>query len=96
MTERSREKRLQALTAEAGHALRRRAQRLTSPPVLAVTPDSGSRRGTSPGSSTSAVEATSGVAGVKTPREERSVRALAKEIKRLLTEDRRRGLGIGG
>ena len=28
--------------------------------------------------------------------DERRVRALAKEIKRLITEDRRRGLGVGG
>ncbi len=28
--------------------------------------------------------------------DERTVRALAKEIKRLLAEDRRRGLGVGG
>ena len=28
--------------------------------------------------------------------DERTIRALAKEIKRLLTEDRRRGLGVGG
>lgn len=28
--------------------------------------------------------------------DERSVRALAKEIKRLITEDRRWGLGVGG
>ncbi len=28
--------------------------------------------------------------------DERTIRALAKEIKRLLAEDRRRGLGVGG
>ena len=28
--------------------------------------------------------------------DERAIRALAKEIKRLLAEDRRRGLGVGG
>lgn len=28
--------------------------------------------------------------------DERRMRALAKEIKRLITEDRRRGLGVGG
>ena len=28
--------------------------------------------------------------------DERRIRALAKEIKRLLSEDRRRGLGVGG
>ena len=28
--------------------------------------------------------------------DERTIRALAKQIKRLITEDRRRGLGVGG
>ena len=40
--------------------------------------------------------AAAGATEVEAPREERTVRALAKEIKRLLTEDRRRGLGVGG
>ena len=107
MTEHSRSERLQSLTAEANEALRDRAKRLASLPVLAPGSESGSRRVRSPEPSASlgAVssrrglitgEATAGVADVKTAREERSVRALAKEIKRLLTEDRRRGLGVGG
>ena len=30
----------------------------------------------------------------RTPRDERPLRALAKEMKRLITEDKRRGLGV--
>ena len=107
MAEHSRGERLQSLTTEAGQALRARARRLALLPILAPSPGFGSRRGTSPESITSLGpasarirripgKATGGVAEIEAPREERSVRALAKEIKRLLTEDRRRGLGVGG
>ncbi len=107
MTEHSRGERLQSLTTEAGRALRARAKRLASLPILVPSPGFGPRRGTSPGSSTLfdpasrrrrliPGEVMAGVAEAEAPREERSVRALAREIKRLLTEDRRRGLGVGG
>ena len=107
MTEHPRRERLQSLTAEAGRALRARAKRLTSLPIPAPSSDSPSRRGASRESSAllgpasarrrrTAREAMSGLQEIEAPREERSVRALAKEIKRLLTEDRRRGLGVGG
>ena len=107
MTEHPRRERLQSLTAEAGRALRAHAKRLASLPIPAPSPDSPSRRGASPESPTSpgpasarrrriAGRAMAGVSEIEAPREERSVRALAKEIKRLLTEDRRRGLGLGG
>ena len=106
MAEHPHSERLQSITAEAGQALRARAKRLTSPPILARPPAPGSRR-TSPESSTLPGpigarrrpmfgEAMAGARGIEAPREERSVRALAKEFKRLLTEDRRRGLGVGG
>ncbi len=107
MTEHPRRERLQSLTTEARQVLRARAKHLASLPTLVPSPDFGSRRSTSPESSISPDhasarrrlipgEAMAGVAETETPREERSVRALAKEIKRLLTEDRRRGLGVGG
>lgn len=107
MTENPLGERLQSLTAEAGRALRARAKGFTSLRIPASSPDSPSRRGasrespTSPGPASArrrrtTVEAMAGVSEMETPREERSVRALAKEIKRLLTEDRRRGLGVGG
>ena len=107
MNEHPREQHLQSLRGEAGRALRARAMRLASLPILAASRDTGSRRETSPAPSTSPGAATTrkgpmgagavaGAAEVEAPREERTVRALAKEIKRLLTEDRRRGLGVGG
>ena len=107
MTEHPRREHLQSLTTEAGQVLRAREKRLASLPILVPSPDFGPRRGKSPESFTSPGpastrrrripgEAIAGVAETETPREERSVRALAKEIKRLLTEDRRRGLGVGG
>ena len=107
MNEHPRGERLQSLTAEAGRALRARAKRLTSLPIPAPSSDSPSRRGAPRESSALlgpastrrrriAGEPVAGVSETEAPREERSVRALAKEIKRLLTEDRRRGLGVGG
>ena len=107
MNEHPRGQHLQSLKAEAGQALRARAMRLASLPNLAPSRDTGSRRETSPAPSSSpgaatarrrpiGADAAAGAAEVEAPREERTVRALAKEIKRLLTEDRRRGLGVGG
>ncbi|MCH7652549.1 MAG: hypothetical protein IIB14_02605 [Chloroflexi bacterium] len=107
MIEYPRRERLQSLTAEAGQALRARAKRLMALPIPAPSSDSPSRRGAPQESSALlgpastrrrriAREAMPGLRDVEAPREERSVRALAKEIKRLLTEDRRRGLGVGG
>lgn len=107
MTENPLGERLQSLTAEAGRALRARAKAFTSLRIPVSSPNSPSRRGasrespTSPGPASARRrrtirEAMADVSGMETPREERSVRALAKEIKRLLTEDRRRGLGVGG
>lgn len=107
MTDNPRTDPLQSLTKEAGRVLRARARRLASLPTLALSQDPGSRKGISPAAPFSPGTAsgrrrhvpggaTAGLPEIETPREERSVRALAKEIKRLLTEDRRRGLGIGG
>lgn len=107
MTEDPRTERLRALTEEAGRALRARARRLRSLPTLAPFQHSGLRRGMAPAASISLTpenvrrgrvpgKIVARPSGIEPVREERSVRALAKEIKRLLTEDRRRGLGLGG
>ncbi len=107
MAEHSQRERLQSLTTEAGRALRARAKRQTSLPIPAVTPDSGTRRSassespsfSSPVSTRRRLSAGGTVAAaseIEAPREERSARAMAKELKRLLAEDRRRGLGVGG
>ncbi len=101
--------RLARLRADTDAALRSLPR---AAPAAGSTPETPSARmrGWPPTSAAmfpTARPATSGIAGDSTVNvnlmggtvfldDERTIRALAKEIKRLLAEDRRRGLGVGG
>ncbi len=109
MTNRPPSDALSRLRAETDATLRA-LLRIASSPASATNPSpSAERRG--PHDSTAPIlttrTATSALMGDTTVNvnlmggtivldDERTIRALAKQIKRLITEDRRRGLGVGG
>ncbi|MCH8826398.1 MAG: hypothetical protein IIB16_05515 [Chloroflexi bacterium] len=99
--------RLKTLRADGNLSLQRFAGNRLAVALLSMTPPAQVRRRTA----SAGVPIPSGPAGPQKEREladarssiagdviddERQVRAMAKEIKRLIVEDRRRGLGIGG
>ena len=95
------------LRAGLNQSLERFARNRLSATSMSVTPRSQERRRVASSNSS----APSNLAGLRNERpsddsqfltsggvvdDERQVRAMAKQIKRLIVEDRRRGLGIGG
>ena len=109
MTNDSRSERLSLLKAEANRSLRSflRRNRFVTPrseadrdtrhraePSIGLLPAIPSRGA---GASSDAVNVNVNLSsGTIFLDDERRMRALAKEIKRLISEDRRRGLGVGG
>ena len=100
---------LSRLRAEADATLRSFLRAAPSPSVATSPSPARERRGAHDGTAPipTTRTATSALGGDTTVNvnltggtvvldDERTIRALAKQIKRLITEDRRRGLGVGG
>ena len=109
MTNRPPLKALSRLRAEADATLRAYLRTAPSPGAATSPSPATERRGTTDGTvpiptTRNAASAPAGnttvnvnlMGGTVVLDDESTIRALAKQIKRLITEDRRRGLGVGG
>ena len=94
MTDDATSTRLAELSAEADRALRSFLRRTTLFAVSSATAATSAGTGPRTVEESAAQSNNDGSTRRAVSRDERGQRALAKEIKRLITEDKRRGLGV--